>query len=336
LIVDCHCHVIPAEMTTTAVPPRWRPRLGRTEEGRRSVTLAGRVIRSIIGEFTDVDTMLGEASAQGIHHLLLSPWIMLVPTDADAAECREVCLVQNAALSALAATRPAQVTVLGAVPLADPVRAAECLREAMRLPGVRGAEIPASVRGSYLGEQKFEPFWAAAEESGALIFVHPTTTGFGLEALRARYLWNSVGNPLETAVTAAHLITAGVLERHPGLRILLAHGGGGLHALRGRLRRAYAVRPEASADSDQGPDASLRWLYYDALTHDWALLADLIAFVGAHQVVLGSDRPFDMGSEHPVDEIRALGLPSEEENMVLGGNAQRLLGIATRSAGDDP
>jgi aminocarboxymuconate-semialdehyde decarboxylase len=334
LIVDCHCHVIPAEMTTNAVPARWRPRLGRYEDGQ-SATLRGRVIRSIIGEFTDVDAMLSEAAAQGVDHLLLSPWIMLVPTEAEPAECREVCRVQNAALSALAAARLAQVTVLGAVPLADPAVAAECLREAMRLPGVRGAEIPAIVRGAYLGEPRFEPFWAAAEESGALIFVHPTTTGFGLEALRTRYLWNSVGNPLETAVTAAHLITAGVLERHPGLRILLAHGGGGLHALRGRLRRAYAVRPEASADSVQGPDASLRWLYYDALTHDWALLADLIAFVGAHQVVLGSDRPFDMGSEHPVDEIRALGLPFEDEDLILGGNARRLLGIAARSAGDD-
>ena len=84
----------------------------------------------------------------------------------------------------------------------------------------------------------------------------------------------------------------------------------------------------------QGPDASLRWLYYDALTHDWALLADLIAFVGAHQVVLGSDRPFDMGSEHPVDEIRAVGMQSEDEELILGGNARRLLGIAARSAGE--
>src|SRR5262249_61967694 len=119
-IVDCHCHVIPAEMTTTAVPARWRPRLGRNEDGRQSVLLRGRVTRSIIGEFTDVDAMLGEAAAQGVDHLLLSPWIMLVPTDAEPAECREVCRVQNAALSALAAARLAEVTVLGAVPLADP------------------------------------------------------------------------------------------------------------------------------------------------------------------------------------------------------------------------
>jgi aminocarboxymuconate-semialdehyde decarboxylase len=334
LIVDCHCHIVASEMTTTAVPERWRPLVRRDADGTLSVGLAGRVIRSLIGEFTDVDEMLRQAAGQGVDHLLLSPWIMLVPVDAEIGEARQVCLVQNEALSALSAARPAQVSVLGAVPLQDPEAAADCLREAMRLPGMRGAEIPASVAGSYLGDDRFEPFWAAAEDTGALIFVHPTTTGFDLQALRAHYLWNSVGNPLETAVTAAHLVAAGVLERYPDLKILLAHGGGGVHAVRGRLRRAFAVRPEARSRSAEGPDASLLRFYYDALTHDRALLADLVAYAGPERVLLGSDRPFDMGTEHPVDEIRALCGPGhdalclpEAEELILGRNAERLLGL---------
>ena len=326
MIVDCHCHIVAAEMTTTAVPERWRPTLRRDEDGRTAVGLAGRVIRSIVGEFTDIGEMLSQAAAQGVDHLVLSPWIVLVPVDAEIGEARHVCQVQNEALSALAAARPARISALGAVPLQDPVAAAGSLRELMRLPGMRGAEIPASVAGSYLGEDRFEPFWAAAQETGALIFVHPTTTGFDLPALLPYYLWNSVGNPLETTVTAAHLAAAGVLERHDRLRILLAHGGGGLHAIRGRLRRAFAVRPEARAASADGPDASLRRFYYDSLTHDGALLADLIAFAGADRVLLGSDRPFDMGSDHPVDEIRALGQP-DAEDLILSGNARHLLGI---------
>jgi aminocarboxymuconate-semialdehyde decarboxylase len=326
LIVDCHCHIVAAEMTTTAVPERYRPRLSRDDEGRTAVGLAGRVIRSIVGEFTDVGEMLSQAAAQGVDHLLLSPWIVLVPVDAEIGAARHVCQVQNEALSALAAARPAQISALGAVPLQDPDAAADGLRELMRLPGMRGAEIPASVAGSYLGEDRFEPFWAAAQETGALIFVHPTTTGFGLPALSPHYLWNSVGNPLETTVTAASLVAAGVLERHDRLAILLAHGGGALAALRGRLRRAFAVRPEARAASAAGPDTSLRRFYYDSLTHDRALLADLIAFAGADRVLLGSDRPFDMGSEHPVDEIRALH-ELDTEDLILSGNATRLLGI---------
>jgi aminocarboxymuconate-semialdehyde decarboxylase len=239
-----------------------------------------------------------------------------------------VCLAQNESLIGLAVARPGRVSVLGAVPLQDPAAAARHLSELMALGVVRGAEISASVSGRYLGDDSFEPFWATAEQTGALIFVHPTTTGFGLDALSSCYLWNSVGNPMETAVTAAHLAAAGVLERHPRLKIMLAHGGGGLLALRGRLRHAFAVRPEARSRSVKGPDAALRMFCYDSLTHDKELLASLIDFAGAEHVLLGSDRPFDMGSESAVAEIRALGLEGAEEQSVLGGNARRLLMIA--------
>jgi aminocarboxymuconate-semialdehyde decarboxylase len=326
LIIDCHCHVIPAEMTTTAVPERWRPALSR-EDGRQTVALRGRVLRSIVGEFTDIDLMLAQAAGQGVDYLLLSPWIMLVPTEAEIGEASDVCHVQNEALSALAAARPGRVSVLGSVPLQEPQVAAERLVALMALPGMVGTEIPASVSGSYLGDDRFEPFWAAAEETGALVFVHPTTTGFGLPALADYYLWNAVGNPLETAVTAAHLAAAGVLDRHQLLKILLAHGGGGLPALRGRLQRAFTVRPEARSRSVTGPDAWLRRFSYDSLTHDRALLADLVSCAGADGVVIGSDRPFDMGTERPVEEVRALGLCRAQEELVLGGNARRLLGL---------
>ncbi|MGI9005264.1 MAG: amidohydrolase family protein [Streptosporangiaceae bacterium] len=325
VIVDWHCHVVPAEMTTTAVPERWRPRLRRGDDGRTEVGLRGAVIRSIVGEFTDPAVMLEQAGRQGVDHLVLSPWISLVPVDAELGEAGAVCAIQNEALAGLAAAHPGRISALAAVPLQDPDAAASTLRAAMAASGVLGAEIPASVGGTYLGDPRFEPFWAAAADAGALIFVHPTTTGFGLDALRPYYLWNSVGNPLETAVTAAHLAFAGVLDRHPGLAILLAHGGGALPAVRGRLRRAFAVRPEARSASPAGPDEILRRFYYDSLTHDRALLAELVEFAGPAQVLLGSDRPFEMGTGHPVDEIRALGNP-EHQDLILSGNASRLLG----------
>jgi aminocarboxymuconate-semialdehyde decarboxylase len=191
-------------------------------------------------------------------------------------------------------------------------------------------EIPSSVAGRYLGDDHFLPFWAAAEDCAALVFIHPTTRGFGIEALDSYYLWNSAGNPLETAVTAAHIALAGVLERFPRLRVLLAHGGGALPVLRGRLRRAYAVRPEAAARTTHGPDWSLRRFYYDSVTHDTALLADLVGYAGAGQILLGSDQPFDMGSDNCVAEVRALGLDGGEE-LILGGNAGRLLALAANA-----
>ena len=120
-----------------------------------------------------------------------------------------------------------------------------------------------------------------------------------------------------------------MLARHPGLTVVLAHGGGALLALRGRLRQASAVRPEARGDGVTGTDDLLRGLYYDSLTHDQAVLADLVSFAGAGHVLLGSDRPFDMGAVQPVNDVRDLRLSRADEQLILGGNAQRLLRIAT-------
>jgi aminocarboxymuconate-semialdehyde decarboxylase len=328
VILDCHCHLIPAGMLTGAVPEAWRPELS-VADGGPVVSFQGRRLTSVTGEFSDVAVMLAQAGKVGVSHLLVSPWILLVPVQADVRVAVRVCRVQNESIAQAAADSGGHVYGLGAVPLQDPSLAAAELADLLSLPGMRGVEVPASVAGSYLGDDKFTPFWEAAADTGALVFVHPTTTGLGIAGLDGGYLWNSVGNPLETTIAAAQLVVSGVLERHPGLKVLLAHGGGALPALRGRLRRAFAVRPEARAGTASGPDDSLRSLYFDSLTHDRAVLADLVGFAGAGQVLLGSDRPFDMGTDQPVEEIRALGLPAGDEQLLLGGNAARLLGLST-------
>jgi aminocarboxymuconate-semialdehyde decarboxylase len=328
LIIDTHCHIIVPEMMTGAVPAAWRPALSR-EDDQAVVTFRGRQLRAISREFSDVAVMADQAAAQGVDHLLLSPWIMLVPVEAAPDEALAVCRVQNEGL-ARAAQDP-RVSALAAVPLQDAVAAARELERVMQVPGIKGAEIPSSVGGSYLGDPAFLPFWAAAEATGALIFIHPTTRGLGIPALDEHYLWNSVGNPLETTITAAHLAAAGVLERFAGLKILLAHGGGALPALRGRLRRAHEVRPEArsgfssGAGSGAGPAGLLRRFWFDSLTHDAGVLTDLVAWAGPDRVLLGSDRPFDMGSDDPVGQVRAL--PGDQADLILGGNAARLLGL---------
>ena len=192
---------------------------------------------------------------------------------------------------------------------------------------LRGVEVAASVRGVFLGDDRFAPFWEAVEETGALVFVHPTTRGFDSPAFHDYYLWNTVGNPLETATTAAHLVVAGVMERHPGLRVLLAHGGGALMAVRGRMRHAHGFQPQARARLREAPDDSIRRFYFDTLTHDDALLRALIEYVGHEHVLLGSDYPFDMGDARHVDTVRALELAPEVEAAILAGNAERLLGL---------
>ncbi len=315
-------------MFTQAVPDDWRPVL-RRESGRLTVSFQGRELTSVTGDFADVSEMLADAATSGITHLLISPWILLVPVRARKADAVRICRVQNESLARAAASQPdGRVHALGAVPLQDPALAAAELQRLMDLPGIRGVEVPASVGDRYLGEDAFTPFWEAAAGTGAIVFVHPTTTGLGLAALNDYYLWNSIGNPVETAIAAGQLVAGGMLERCPGLVVLLAHGGGALLGLRGRLRRAYAVRPEARSYATIAPDDLLRSLYFDSLTHDRAVLADLVTFAGADHVLLGTDRPFDMGTDKPVEEIAALGLAPADEQLILGGNAERLLRIA--------
>jgi len=169
-------------------------------------------------------------------------------------------------------------------------------------------------------------FWAAAERRDALVFIHPTTRGFDVSALGDHYLWNTVGNPLETTVTAAHMVMAGVLERHPGLRVLLAHAGGALPALRGRLRHAHGFQPQARSRLTEPVDDSLRRFYYDTVTHDVELLRALVDYVRAGQVVLGSDHPFDMADARPAETVRACRFEPAQEKAILAGNARRLLG----------
>jgi hypothetical protein len=86
-----------------------------------------------------------------------------------------------------------------------------------------------------------EPFWAAAEQHDALVFVHPTTRGFPGAVFDQYYLWNLVGNPFETTIAAAPLVLSGTIARHQRVRVMLAHGGGALLALSGRIRHGQAT-----------------------------------------------------------------------------------------------
>jgi aminocarboxymuconate-semialdehyde decarboxylase len=326
--IDVHAHVIVPEVTREAAPGEaWRPRVHHDDAGAQVVEMGGKEIRSAIAEFTDIDGILAAQAEAGVDRVVLSPWVPLLYYDAEPGEGLERARIQNDALASLVRAHPERVAALGALPLQDPELAASELRALMAGGPLSGVEVAASVGGAFLGDDRFEPFWQAAEETGALVFVHPTTRGFDSPAFQDHYLWNTVANPLETASTAAHMVVAGVMERHPGLRVLLAHGGGALLAVRGRLRHAHGFQPQARARLVESPDESIKRFYFDTLTHDATLLRALIDFAGADRVLLGSDYPFDMGDPRQADAVRALGLRSDAEDAILDGNAERILSL---------
>jgi aminocarboxymuconate-semialdehyde decarboxylase len=149
--------------------------------------------------------------------------------------------------------------------------------------------------------------------------------GGGRAELRDYYMWNVIGNPLETTVAAGHLILSGVMDAYPRLKILLAHGGGALPYLHGRLDRGFKQRPEINRVISRPPTEYLRRFYFDTITHDPDVLKNLVDLVGADHVLLGSDYPFDMGNENPVELVRSADLGTENENMILVANASQLL-----------
>lgn len=326
MVVDVHAHVIVPEVLRDAAPDEaWRPRVWR-EDGAQVVELDGRPIRSAIDEFVDVDAILDREAEAGIDAVLLCPWVPLLFGDTEPAAALERCRIQNEALAKIVAARVGRVAALGAVPLQDPALAAGEL-EAVLGAGLAGVEVPASVGGAYLGDPRFEPFWEAAAGAGALVFIHPTTRGFYDPALAEHYLWNTVGNPFETTICAAQMTMSGVMERHREVRVLLAHGGGALPALRGRLRHAHSFQPDARARLGEPPPVSIRRFYFDTVTHDTELLRGLVEFAGVDHVLLGTDYPFDMADSDPVATVRACGLEAADAAAVLGGNAARLIGM---------
>jgi aminocarboxymuconate-semialdehyde decarboxylase len=294
-VVDAHAHVI---------VPGLGAEVSR-RDGVQVIEFGGREIRSAVREFVDVERIVEEQDRAGVDLVVLCPWVNLLGRETQR---------QNESLAAMVGDR---VAALGTVDLDRP----DDLRALIADGQLAGVEVAASVGGEYLGHERFRDFWAAAEETGALVLVHPTTRGFQLPVMDEHYLWNTVGNPVETTITAAHLVMSGVLDQRPGLRILLAHGGGALLALRGRLAHEQTFHPP-------GRDvlAALRRLYVDTVVHDVDVLHGLVEFFGPEHVVCGSDYPFDMGVERPGEIVRALALPADQENAILGGNALRLLG----------
>jgi aminocarboxymuconate-semialdehyde decarboxylase len=325
--LDAHTHVVVSELLGDGGEAQaWRPRV-RWEGTRQIVELGGRAISSAVDEFVELETILAHQHRRGIDHVLLSPWVPLLFGAAPMPEALRRCRLQNAGLARLRALAPDRVSVLGAVPLQDPVAAAAELERLMSTGSFAGVEVTASVGSAYLGDPRFAPFWAAAEACSALVFVHPTTRGFADPVFEEDYLWNLVGNPFETTIAAANLVMGGTMERHPGLRVLLAHAGGAIVALRGRLRHGHAAVAAAGRALSTAPDELIGRFYFDTITHDPALLAALVEAVGAERVLLGSDYPFDMADPDPVGTVRAAALGPEAESAVLYGNAARLLGL---------
>ena len=291
--IDVHNHVIPDPAVDLL---KRDPAYRTTVEGDR-VSGGNHVPFTLVPSFRDPEAKLAELEAKGLEGAVVSaaPTLFFYEVEPGASEA--MSQATNAGLADFCARHPERYRWMAHLPMAAPERAAALLEEAVRS-GAVGVEVGTSIAGRRLDEAAFEPFWAAAERLAAPVLIHPAYNQPhpGLDPF---YLQNVIGNQLETTLTIERLICAGVLDRHPGLRVVLVHAGGYFPYQAGRLRHARTVRPElGSAPAD--PWAYAGQVVVDTITHDRQALAYLVSRMGAENVVMGTDLPFDMATPEPM------------------------------------
>jgi aminocarboxymuconate-semialdehyde decarboxylase len=275
--------------------------------------------------FVDPEAKLAELERNALDAAVISvaPPLFYYHVDAEAGEA--MARAVNEGLAQMCASAPKRLGWLAAVPLQAPERAAVVLEDAVAA-GCVGVEIGSSVAGQRLDDEEFDPFWALASSLTVPVTMHPAYTEGVNPALAPWYLENVLGFLFDTTVAVERLICAGVLDRHPGVRLVLLHGGGYFPYQAGRLRHAKTVRPEL-ADAPRDPWDYLDRLHFDTITHDIQALAYLVGRVGAGRVLMGTDLPFDMASAAPLQALEA-AVGEKTAGRIAQRNPAELYGFA--------
>jgi aminocarboxymuconate-semialdehyde decarboxylase len=325
-VIDVHSHAIPASVVEAmeADPTRFMARIEVGSESRRVVHDQGYAY-PLFEEFTNPTAKLSAMDRKGIDLSVLSPPPPLFYYWADPEKGSDIARQVNDGIAEFVATNLERFRGMATVPMQDAEKAVEELERAVAEHGFRAVEIGTSVEGRQLTEEAFRPVLERASELGVLVLTHPYYVG-AKEGLRNYYLTNLIGNPYDSTLMVANLMFGGVLDELPDLKICVAHGGGFAPYQIGRLEHGYKVRPETRARSKTPPGELLRRLFFDTLTFNPLSLRYLVDLVGREQVVLGTDAPFDMGDEDPLQTVGAIpNLTPEEQEAILGDTAAQLL-----------
>jgi aminocarboxymuconate-semialdehyde decarboxylase len=258
-------------------------------EDREGSTAAGRPIGS---EYYDPARKLAYMDAHGIATSVISvanPWLDFL----EPAEATPAARAVNEEMEAWCEGSHGRLRGLGVLPVPDPDGCVETLDAIVRLPHLRGVILGSGGLGRGLDDPALDPLWQAAEAHGLMIFIHPHY-GVGTEHFHGtgHVLFLALGFTFETTIAVARLILAGALDRFPQLRLLVAHSGGTLPFLAGRLdgcvKTDYATRLPLKLP----PSAYLKKLYYDAIAYHPPALQCLIDLVGVDRIMFGTDHPF--------------------------------------------
>lgn len=324
--IDVHAHFVPpailetlagrgAGLGVTLVEKGGGARCCRFEDGLE--------VRPFLPGLLDVDARLAEMDRQRVRRQILSVWTDIFGYGLDAARCAEWHRILNDAIAELCAARPQRFSWMASAPLVDAAAAARELERCVA-GGAVGVIVSANVHGQNLGEAPLDEFWSACETLDAPVFVHPSLPQPMARAEKFS-LNQTCAYTLDTTLAVGSMIMSGALDRFPGLRLLLSHGGGNLPYLIGRFDRMHeaadgSVTGDVAADP---PSAYLRRFLYDSILHSREALLFLRDLVGAERILLGGDAPFPPGDPDPLGTLEKAGLDQAAIDLIAVANPRR-------------
>jgi aminocarboxymuconate-semialdehyde decarboxylase len=323
-VIDFHTHVNMPEVqawirkNATGVN-RPGPRVSRG-----SIAFQKRQDKTVNSKSTNMRVRIRDMDRVGIDIQVISAHLTHYCYWAPARKGLEVAKIFNDRAAEIVADHPDRFVCIATVPLQAPKIAVRELERAIKL-GHRGVAISTRTEDKELGDPSLEPFWAAAEETGYPVYVHPH--GFtDTSRMKQYFLWNSIAQPLEEAMGMASIIYSGLLDRYPKLKIVMAHGGGFLPYYAGRVDRAFDIRPETRANINRRPSEYMRKFYYDTCVYNADMVQYLAGKVGAARIIMGSDYPVFLGEPDPPAFVKKVrGLSAAQRSGILGGTAVKLL-----------
>jgi aminocarboxymuconate-semialdehyde decarboxylase len=324
-VVDFHNHFYPPEYLDALAAGPSRVEISADAEGNPVLHYPGDYNVAVPGH-RDIEYRERVLDEAGVDTQVLTLTTPGVHVETPETAVRLARLV-NDAFARIVSDRRDRFSALATLPLNDPKGSVVELTRAVKDLGLPGAMIFSNVEGVPLADERFWPLWQRAAELAAVIYVHPTAP-VGVEAMTDYWLMPLVGFPLDTTLAAARLVFAGVPQRFPTIRWVLAHLGGTIPYLAERLDRGYHAYRECRAQITEPPSEYLRRFYYDTVNFDTRALRLALEFAGPERLLAGSDYPHRIGSlESMRSSLRALAASDEVERAILGANAETLLGL---------
>lgn len=271
----------------------------------------------------DPHRIVADMDRMGITKMVLSSSTVLSPTSwAEPAVEAGFARRLNDVIAQWAAEAPERIVGSFVLPLQDMDLALAEFTRAVDDLGLRVVNLSSNVRGVYLGDPAFDPFWEAVQDRGVVAFMHPE--GPKCDWFQKYGFWNSLGVSFEEAKFLASMIFDGMLERFPQLKIVVTHAGGYFPHYMGRLDKNAKNMPGNMKNMTRLPSEYLRNFIYDTCVYDPRVLTSAVKVLGSDHLTLGSD--YAVGETDPVGFVnRCAELSDAEKRMILGETAARLL-----------